>query len=111
MKKVVAEEKVVEGSESSNAVVGDGTWKTHGHTSLGCACTCLKLLLLLCIEHAGTVGSYATDQSWKRIPKTNSRFQPGQKNRSIFGYFARCWEGLSISIVYVNLVYLEKNIG
>ncbi|GFW26173.1 uncharacterized protein TNCV_3396691 [Trichonephila clavipes] len=34
MKKAAAEEKIIDGTLNSVVVSGDGTWKTHGHTSL-----------------------------------------------------------------------------
>ncbi|GFW60000.1 uncharacterized protein TNCV_4864551 [Trichonephila clavipes] len=34
MKKAAAEEKNIDGTVNSVVVNGDGTWKTHGHTSL-----------------------------------------------------------------------------
>ncbi|GFW98774.1 uncharacterized protein TNCV_2837351 [Trichonephila clavipes] len=55
MKKVAAEEKVIDGTVNSVVVSGDETWKTHGHTSLIGVCALIEL----------TGGKFST---WKSCP-------------------------------------------
>ncbi|GFX79775.1 uncharacterized protein TNCV_4980871 [Trichonephila clavipes] len=43
MKKVAAEEKIIDRTVNSVVVNGDGTWKTRGHTSLIGVCALIEL--------------------------------------------------------------------